>query len=69
MTRSIAIAPSLVVSIIGGSTGAGRLIIIASVRILCLPCFDYIYIKSLIKLNKVVINVCINIVHADDTVI
>ncbi|KAG8100172.1 hypothetical protein GUJ93_ZPchr0013g35254 [Zizania palustris] len=30
MTRSIAIAPSLVVSIIGGSRGAGRLIIIAS---------------------------------------
>ncbi|XP_074300631.1 metal transporter Nramp7.2-like [Silene latifolia] len=30
MTRSIAIAPSLVVSIIGGSTGAGKLIIIAS---------------------------------------
>jgi len=32
MTRCIAIAPSLVVSIIGGSNGAGRLIIIASVR-------------------------------------
>jgi Mn2+/Fe2+ NRAMP family transporter len=32
MTRCIAIAPSLVVSIIGGSSGAGRLIIIASVR-------------------------------------
>jgi NRAMP (natural resistance-associated macrophage protein)-like metal ion transporter len=31
MTRSIAIVPSLVVSIIGGSSGAGRLIIIASV--------------------------------------
>ncbi|VAI09649.1 unnamed protein product [Triticum turgidum subsp. durum] len=30
MTRCIAIAPSLVVSIIGGSNGAGRLIIIAS---------------------------------------
>nr|CAB3452536.1 unnamed protein product [Digitaria exilis] len=30
MTRCIAIAPSLVVSIIGGSSGAGRLIIIAS---------------------------------------
>ncbi|KAJ3683476.1 hypothetical protein LUZ60_013703 [Juncus effusus] len=30
MTRTIAIAPSLVVSIIGGSSGAGRLIIIAS---------------------------------------
>ncbi|OEL28275.1 Metal transporter Nramp5 [Dichanthelium oligosanthes] len=31
MTRCVAIAPSLVVSIIGGSSGAGRLIIIASV--------------------------------------
>ncbi|KAJ0960277.1 hypothetical protein J5N97_001892 [Dioscorea zingiberensis] len=30
MTRSIAIIPSLIVSIIGGSSGAGRLIIIAS---------------------------------------
>uniref|UniRef100_A0A0D9WXD7 Metal transporter n=1 Tax=Leersia perrieri TaxID=77586 RepID=A0A0D9WXD7_9ORYZ len=30
MTRTIAIAPSLIVSIIGGSKGAGRLIIIAS---------------------------------------
>ncbi|KAH9626842.1 hypothetical protein KSS87_002487 [Heliosperma pusillum] len=30
MTRTIAIAPSLVVSIIGGSAGAGKLIIIAS---------------------------------------
>ncbi|MED6155739.1 Metal transporter Nramp5 [Stylosanthes scabra] len=30
MTRTIAIAPSLVVSIIGGSSGAGRLIVIAS---------------------------------------
>ena len=33
MTRSIAITPSLVVSIIGGSSGAGRLIIIASVNV------------------------------------
>ncbi|ONK73115.1 uncharacterized protein A4U43_C04F27410 [Asparagus officinalis] len=31
MTRSIAIVPSLIVSIIGGSAGAGRLIIIASI--------------------------------------
>ncbi|MCI27143.1 metal transporter Nramp5-like, partial [Trifolium medium] len=30
VTRIVAIAPSLVVSIIGGSSGAGRLIIIAS---------------------------------------
>ncbi|MBA0786179.1 hypothetical protein Gotri_027404, partial [Gossypium trilobum] len=33
MTRCIAITPSLIVSIIGGSQGVGRLIIIASVRI------------------------------------
>lgn len=33
ITRLIAITPSLVVSIIGGSSGAGRLIIIASVNI------------------------------------
>jgi natural resistance-associated macrophage protein len=33
VTRIVAIAPSLVVSIIGGSSGAGRLIIIASVCI------------------------------------
>lgn len=32
MTRCIAITPSLIVSIIGGPSGAGRLIIIASVR-------------------------------------
>ncbi|GJN24946.1 hypothetical protein PR202_gb12725 [Eleusine coracana subsp. coracana] len=30
MTRSIAIVPSLIISIIGGSTGAGRLIVTAS---------------------------------------
>jgi Mn2+/Fe2+ NRAMP family transporter len=34
MTRTIAIAPSLIVAIIGGSSGAGRLIIIASVIII-----------------------------------
>jgi manganese transport protein len=33
MTRSIAIVPSLIVAIIGGSSGAGRLIIIASVQL------------------------------------
>ncbi|KAH0469416.1 hypothetical protein IEQ34_000974 [Dendrobium chrysotoxum] len=33
MTRSIAITPSLIVSVIGGSSGAGRLIIIASIII------------------------------------
>jgi natural resistance-associated macrophage protein len=33
MTRSIAMAPSLIVSIIGGSSGAGRLIIIASMML------------------------------------
>lgn len=32
MTRIIAIGPSLIVSIISGSSGAGRLIIIASVN-------------------------------------
>ncbi|KAL9394510.1 hypothetical protein Peur_013795 [Populus x canadensis] len=34
VTRCIAIAPSLVVSIIGGSSGAGRLIIIASIIVI-----------------------------------
>ncbi|RYR41823.1 hypothetical protein Ahy_A08g038260 [Arachis hypogaea] len=34
MTRTIAIAPSLVVSIIGGSSGAGRLIVIASIIVI-----------------------------------
>ena len=33
MTRTIAIAPSLIFTIIGGPSGAGRLIIIASVCI------------------------------------
>jgi len=33
MTRSIAIVPSLIVAIIGGSSGAGHLIIIASVQL------------------------------------
>lgn len=33
MTRSIAIIPSLIVAIIGGSSGAGRLVIIASVQL------------------------------------
>jgi hypothetical protein len=41
MTRCIAIAPSLVVSIIGGSSGAGRLIIIASVRYYSHHIFTY----------------------------
>lgn len=31
LTRSLAILPSLIVAIIGGSAGAGNLIIIASV--------------------------------------
>jgi manganese transport protein len=31
LTRSLAIVPSLIVAIIGGSSGAGKLIIIASV--------------------------------------
>ncbi|KAJ6997915.1 metal transporter Nramp5-like [Populus alba x Populus x berolinensis] len=34
VTRCIAIAPSLVVSIIGGSSGAGRLIVIASIIVI-----------------------------------
>ncbi|CAN6679337.1 unnamed protein product [Malus baccata var. baccata] len=34
MTRCIAITPSLIVSIIGGSSGAGRLIIIASIIVI-----------------------------------
>ncbi|MBA0702572.1 hypothetical protein Goari_027217 [Gossypium aridum] len=34
MTRCIAITPSLIVSIIGGSQGAGRLIIIASIIVI-----------------------------------
>jgi len=33
MTRSIAIVPSLIIAIIGGSSGAGHLIIIASVQL------------------------------------
>lgn len=32
LTRCLAIVPSLIVAIIGGSSGAGKLIIIASVR-------------------------------------
>ncbi|CAN0892290.1 Metal transporter Nramp5 [Linum grandiflorum] len=38
ITRSIAITPSLIVAIIGGSAGAGRLIIIASVSTHSFPC-------------------------------
>jgi len=32
LTRCLAIVPSLIVAVIGGSAGAGKLIIIASVR-------------------------------------
>jgi len=35
LTRCLAIVPSLIVALIGGSAGAGELIIIASVRIPC----------------------------------
>jgi hypothetical protein len=35
LTRCLAIVPSLIVAVIGGSTGAGKLIIIASVRYSC----------------------------------
>ena len=35
LTRCLAIVPSLIVAVIGGSAGAGKLIIIASVRYLC----------------------------------
>ena len=52
MTRSIAITPSLIVSIIGGSAGAGRLIIIASVRNSPYVFSGWI-ISIIIKLNKV----------------
>ncbi|EHA8586612.1 Metal transporter nramp5 [Cocos nucifera] len=46
MTRCIAITPSLIVSIIGGSSGAGRLIIIASIII-----FSWILGLCLIGIN------------------
>lgn len=36
LTRCLAIVPSLIVAVIGGSAGAGQLIIIASVRYACL---------------------------------
>ena len=35
LTRCLAITPSLIVALIGGSAGAGELIIIASVRAPC----------------------------------
>lgn len=40
LTRCLAIVPSLIVALIGGSAGAGKLIIIASVRYLCHPSFS-----------------------------
>ncbi|KAL0556339.1 hypothetical protein IC582_004852 [Cucumis melo] len=48
MTRSIAITPSLIVSIIGGPQGAGRLIIIASV--ISSSFFFFLQILQLIKI-------------------
>nr|XP_043606725.1 metal transporter Nramp5-like isoform X1 [Erigeron canadensis] len=50
ITRCIAITPSLIVSIIGGSSGAGRLIIIASVCICNFTVFAYAFQFSL-RLN------------------
>lgn len=35
LTRCVAIVPSLIVSLIGGSSGAGKLIIASSVVLLC----------------------------------
>ncbi|PKI42459.1 hypothetical protein CRG98_037132 [Punica granatum] len=46
MTRMIAITPSLIVSIIGGSSGAGRLIIIASIIV-----FSWILGLAIIGIN------------------
>ena len=40
LTRSLAIVPSLIVAIIGGPSGAGKLIIISSVRYI-LPVLEY----------------------------
>jgi Mn2+/Fe2+ NRAMP family transporter len=72
MTRSIAIVPSLVVSIIGGSSGAGRLIIIASVGTLPV-CFHptakdlkYRIVISLKIHNNLLVLVFI---HEDDTIL
>ena len=46
MTRSIAIVPSLIVAIIGGSSGAGRLIIIASVLFSLIWCIHHLSIQT-----------------------
>jgi Mn2+/Fe2+ NRAMP family transporter len=46
MTRSIAIVPSLIVAIIGGSSGAGRLIIIASVLFSTIWCIHLLSIQT-----------------------
>jgi Mn2+/Fe2+ NRAMP family transporter len=55
MTRSIAIVPSLIVSIIGGSSGAGRLIVIASVILIALSGhqFPNLLVRTLKKFNWV----------------
>lgn len=45
LTRCLAIVPSLIVALIGGSSGAGKLIIIASVRIA--------YLKAITLKNNV----------------
>lgn len=56
MTRSIAIVPSLIVSIIGGSSGAGRLIVIASVQSFTTNENISLPIRTLIKKNCHTIN-------------
>jgi hypothetical protein len=77
MTRSIAIVPSLVVSIIGGSSGAGRLIIIASVGTLSV-CFHptakdlkYRIVISLRIHNNLMNDILLVLVfiHEDDTIL
>lgn len=51
MTRWIAITPSLIVSIVGGSSGAGRLIIIASVYPLINPSISMAVISEHFRLT------------------
>jgi NRAMP (natural resistance-associated macrophage protein)-like metal ion transporter len=69
MTRSIAIVPSLVVSIIGGSSGAGRLIIIASVQ--CSTHVHYFRLERWQPNNSVPSDGWFSLIEfpADDTVV
>lgn len=68
LTRCLAIVPSLIVAVIGGSAGAGKLIIIASVRNLCLQIFsnfvtwEYACVKVNILSNKKKVNILFYIV-------